>query len=98
MVVSNPKIVELLRQADQADDAAIVYIYNEVVALGKADNLWYKRKIEPKKVCIHRRNRNDYGGSGWTAIDIGETVFKVALLSVNVYLCAICAIKYILYV
>ena len=84
----NPKIVELLRQADadhgskEDDVAAIVSIYNQVKALSKTDNLWYKRTVHPKRVCIHRLNRGEFGGSGWSAIDIGETCSRFVFYTI----------------
>ena len=76
----NPKIVELLAKADGNDDAsAVVSIYNDILCIGQSDNLVYKRKVPAKKVCTHRRNRGDFGGSEWSAITVGETVFQVLI-------------------
>ena len=70
----NPKIVNLLKEADGADKSQIVSIYENIKNIGIEDRLCQRKQLPIKSVGVHRMSRDGLGASGHEAHNVGNTV------------------------
>jgi len=72
----NDRIQQILEETETCEDK-IWSLAEEVIELGKADGLWYRLQIHPKRVGVHRHNRGGWMCCGVDALDTGVGIDSI---------------------